>query len=376
MNNRIYLDHAASTPLHPEVVDVMQKVAIQYYGNPSSIHREGAQAKSIVEECRKKIASFIHTSPGQIIFTSCGTESNNAYLSSVIGSGLIRTVISSPIEHPAVLNTLKFHCKRHHVELKLLTPDQNGMVNIEQLEDQLRKSGQDSLVTLMHTQNELGTVLPLRDFSLICKHYGAKFHSDTIQSIGIEALDVTDLQIDAISGSAHKFNGPKGVGFLYIKEPSQLNPLIFGGNQERNMRGGTENTIGIAGMTRALELALNERQDRRQHLNRLKSKFLDGLHLSGINFEINSPLVDCSPKILNIYFDKTVKSDWLLMNLDIEGIAVSGGSASSSGTEKASHVLEYIRPTSEGRSVRFSFSYLNTEDEIDHAVYVLSKLLS
>lgn len=376
MNTRIYLDHAASTPLHPEVIEVMQNMAIQNYGNPSSIHREGARAKSIVEECRKKIASFFHTSPGQIIFTSCGTESNNAYLSSVIGSGLISTVISSPIEHPAVLNTLKFHCKRNHVELKLLNPDQNGIIDPDQLDDRLRESGQNTMVTLMHTQNELGTVLPIREYSLICQQYGAKFHSDTIQSVGVETLNVTELQIDAISGSAHKFNGPKGVGFLYIKEPAQHNPLIFGGNQERNLRGGTENTIGIAGMTRALELACSALPERRQHMNLLRTKLLNGLKSGGISFEINSPVENCSPKILNIYFNKTVKSDWLLMNLDIEGIAVSGGSACSSGTEKASHVLEYIRPMSEGRSVRFSFSYMNTEEEIDHTIYILSKLLS
>ena len=375
MEQRIYLDNAASTPLHPEVFETMMNTSKYIYGNPSSIHREGAVAKNLLEESRKILADFLHTSASQIFFTSGATESNNAMIRSACTSGKHQHIITSPLEHPAVLKSIQYYSSANSIQVHYINPDIHGNINLDELTQLLESNGKNIFVSLMHTHNELGTILPIRSVAELCQKHGAMFHSDTVQSIGLIDLNVTELKIDCIVGSAHKFYGPKGVGFMYLKEPAHIQPFIYGGSQERNMRSGTENLIGIVGMIKAIELAKTEIDQRNKHIKILNDKLRNGLVELNIPHELNSPSSDCIPKILNVYFDKSPNTDWLLMNLDIEGIAVSGGSACSSGSEKASHINEYIRPNSLGRSIRFSFSHMNTEEEIDYTLQVLKRLI-
>ncbi|MEO6190262.1 MAG: cysteine desulfurase family protein [Saprospiraceae bacterium] len=375
MERRIYLDNAASTPLHPEVIETMMSTAKNIFGNPSSIHREGAMAKNVLEESRKILAEYLNTSASQVFFTSCATESNNTIIRSACESGRYQHIITSPLEHPAVLKSIQYYSSSNSIQVHYLNPDNHGKINLDELTPLLESNGKNTFVSLIHTHNELGTILPIRIVTELCHKHGAMFHSDTVQSIGLIDLNVTELKIDSIVGSAHKFYGPKGVGFMYLKEPAHIQPFIYGGSQERNMRSGTENLVGIAGMIKALELVKTEMAQRIKHIKILNERLRHGLVELNIPHELNSPTEDCLPKILNVYFDKSANTDWLLMNLDIEGIAVSGGSACSSGSEKASHINEYIRPNSLGRSIRFSFSHLNTEEEIDYTLQVLKRLI-
>ncbi len=373
---RIYLDHAASSPISPEVINEMMEVAQANFGNPSSIHREGAKAKNVIEECRKKIAAAIHTSPSQIFFTSGASESNNLIIRSLFESGIYSNIISSPIEHPSIINTLRQLNNRYNLPLNLAKPDSFGIIDPSEVESLLTNSSGKSMVFLMHSNNELGSLLPILEISKICKAHQAYFHSDAVQSIGLMDINVTELGLNSLSASAHKFNGPKGIGFVFIDNPNQIHPLIIGGSQERNLRAGTENLLGIVGMTKALELALSNMLIRYQHLSELHSYLKNGILNLNIPCSLNSPDSSCLPKILNVYFEYSEKTDWLMMNLDIEGIAVSGGSACSSGSEKASAISEYIRPNSKGRSIRFSLSHLNTIAELDIVLNTLKRLLS
>lgn len=372
--NRIYLDHAASSPLIPEVIDTMMNTARLVHGNPSSIHREGVIAKNIIEESRKSLANFLHTSSGQVFFTSGATESNNIVLHSAIASGKIQHIITSPIEHPAILNTIQYYNRHNNVEVHYLKPSTQGVIDLIELEEKLKITGRSTLVCLIHTHNELGSILPLEECASLCVRYGASLHSDTVQSIGLLDINVSIPGLSSIVGSAHKFNGPKGIGFLYLQDPAHYEPLLYGGSQERNMRGGTENIIGITGMIKALEIAYAEREQRLSHLFNLHSTLKKGLIELNSNIEFNTPENNFLPKILSVYFEERKNLEWLILNLDIEGIAVSGGSACSSGTEKASPVNEYIRPGSKGKNVRFSMSHLNTVEEIENVLGVLKKL--
>lgn len=375
MNQRIYLDNAATTPLLPEVIECINHTSKNIFGNPSSIYREGAAAKSLIEESRKVLSNFLHTSPSQVFFTSCGTESSNMIISAAIKNLQVKTIISSPIEHPCVLHSCKEYAQISGVQLKYLHPDENGRINLNELESILKESDSPALVTLIHTHNELGSLTPIKQISEICKKYSAYYHSDTVQSIGNIELNVTELDIDFATGSGHKFHGPKGIGFVYLKEPTLIKPFIYGGSQERNLRAGTENIIGIAALAKALQLCTESWKEKLAHLYHLNTYFRSALQHHELSESFNTPESEFNPKILSVNFPEQKGIEWLLMNLDIHGIAASGGSACSSGTEKSSHVLEYIRPNAKGRTVRFSFSQLNTKEELDLTLEILLKIL-
>lgn len=371
---RIYLDHSASTPILPEVQDLMSDLSKNLYGNPSSIHREGVMAKNLLEEARKSLALLLNASSSQFFFTSGATESNNIFLQSEIRSEKYSHIVTTQIEHPSVLNTINNLAKELKIKIDFLELDSYGRINISELQ-KILNTNKNSLVSLMYVNNELGTVHPITEIASLCTESNAVFHSDTVQALGLLDINVNELKIDCIIGSAHKFNGPKGVGFIYLKDPSSVKPLIFGGSQERNFRAGTENLVGIVGMVKALELAISQKEERLKKLHLLRDKLIAGLNSLPYPIEFNSPDTLCSPKILNVYLKEGKSTDWLLMNLDIEGISVSGGSACSSGTEKTSHVIEIIRKGFLGRSVRFSLSHLNTLEEIDSTISVFKKLL-
>ncbi|MCC6815470.1 MAG: cysteine desulfurase [Saprospiraceae bacterium] len=372
---RIYLDHAATTTVLPEVIETMMNTCKQVSGNPSSIHREGVLARTIIEESRKYLSETLKTSTSQIFFTSGATESNNLVIQSAASSGEFKQIITSPIEHPSIHNSIQYYCSKQNVQVHYLNPNKNGVIDLNELEDMLKSCGKETMVSLLHSHNELGTILPLKECANLCARYGAKLHADTVQSIGLFDIDVTIDGLHSIAGSAHKFNGPKGIGFLYLKDPTHANPILHGGSQERNMRGGTENIMGISGMIKALELSQADRQKRLDKLFFLHNKLRSGIMSLDIPHEFNTPKENFLPKILNVYFEERKNIEWLILNLDIEGIAVSGGSACSSGSEKPSRINEYIRPNSKGKSIRFSFSHLNTEEEIDRTLMVLSKIL-
>ncbi|MEP7195811.1 MAG: cysteine desulfurase family protein [Saprospiraceae bacterium] len=376
MTQRIYLDHAASSPLLPEVIDTMMATMQSINGNPSSTHREGVIARNIIEESRKVLAQFLHTSPSQIFFTSGATESNNIVIQSIIRSGTVEHIIYSPLEHPSILNAINHYCKNNSISLHPLHPNEFGAIDLNELDEILMNCGKNSMVSLMHTHNVLGTILPISEVSEICKRHGVIFHSDTVQSIGLLDINVTEIGLSSIIGSGHKFNGPKGIGFMYLKDPTHTIPMIMGGSQERNIRAGTENIVGITGMIKAIELAKINKEARLKHIEFLHQKLRNGLIERGLTNQFNTPTSNYLPKILSAYFEERKEIDWLLMNLDIEGVAVSGGSACASGSEKASHINEYLRPNTKGKSVRFSISHLNTEEEINQTLNILTKILN
>jgi cysteine desulfurase len=376
MDQRIYLDHAATTPLHPQVIQRMYESMLHYDGNPSSIHYEGRKAKAIIEKARKAMAGHFNCSIGEIIFTSGATESNNMVLHGAVSGLGVKTIITAPTEHHAVLHTLEFLEKTEKINIIYLPVDMEGNPSIVSLEEHLSHLKKEKvLVSLMHSNNETGTLLDGERVAALCKAHNAYFHSDTVQSIGFYDIDLQMLPIDFITGSAHKFNGPKGIGFVIIKHESMIPPFQYGGAQERNMRGGTENLLGISGMSLALDLAMAEKSERMNHLKRLKTQLYEGLLKIIPDLKLNGPAIDEGhPKILNLGFPPSSKSTMLLYNLDIEGISVSGGSACSSGTDIGSHVLRAIHPENPYIPVRFSFSHLNTSEEIEKVIQIISRL--
>jgi cysteine desulfurase len=377
MKKYIYFDNAATTPLDPEVLEAMMPYLTNIYGNGSSIHTLGRQAKAAVENSRKKVAELLHTSPSEIFFTSGGTEANNTVIRSCVESLGLKTVISSPVEHHAILHPLEYLQKQNGLDLQLVNLKENASVDLESLEEKLKKTSK-ALVTLMHGNNEVGNLLDLHEVSRICKKYGALFHSDTVQTVGKFSINLQELGVDFISGSAHKFHGPKGVGFLYINSSHQINPFIHGGAQERNMRGGTENVAGVVGLAKALELAIEKQDKRRAHLKDLKLylknellKAIPGVNFNGASGDIENSLYH----LLNVSFPEHPDNQMLLFSLDIEGICVSGGSACSSGTDIGSHVLNALKVPEERANVRFSFAKQNTKEEIDSVVSILKNIL-
>jgi len=383
MNNKpIYLDNAATTPIAPEVIEVMAETMRTVHGNPSSIHQFGRQAKALIEKARRSIANSLNVSPAEIFFTSGGTEANNTAIHSSISHLGIRRVITSAIEHHAVLHPLKALEKSGAIQLDFVNIDSNGTLSFEHLEQLLAQAndqrGQNRfscLVSLMHANNELSNLLPIKEASRLCRRYNAIFHTDMVQTIGHYKIDFSAIDVDFASCSAHKFHGPKGVGFLYANlQRITPSPLIHGGAQERNIRGGTENVYGIIGMAKALELMHKNMEINQQKVQQLKSYMVEKLlaNFKNVNF-----LGDSREKglytILNVLFPNQENTDMLIMNLDIEGIAASSGSACSSGTNERSHVLDAIGLPPELYSIRFSFSYLNTNDEIDYCLGVLGK---
>lgn len=373
---RVYLDNAATTPMDPEVFEAMQPYMLGMWGNPSSIHSHGREVRSAIEKSRRKVADLLNTAPAEIFFTSGGTEADNMALRCSIDNGKLKHVISSPTEHHAVLHTLEHLQKLGKIELHLLEVDSKGYPDLDQLEKLLaRHIG--CLVSLMHGNNEIGNLLDLEKISELCSGREAILHSDTVQTVGHYTHDLNKLKLHHMVGSAHKFHGPKGVGFLYINANHRIHPLLHGGSQERNMRGGTENVYGIIGLAKALEIAYSDMDSHRQYITGLKQHMMERLRESipGVGFNGDSAsLVGSLYTVLNVSLPATDDNDMLLFNLDINGISASGGSACSSGSSLGSHVLSALKCDPSRGAVRFSFSKYNTAEEIDYAVDKLAEL--
>jgi cysteine desulfurase len=374
MSNRIYFDHAATTPIAPEVIEKMAQSMREVYGNPSSIHAEGRLARTLIEEARKIVADYLSASLGEVFFTSCGTESNNMVLKGAVRDLGVKRIISSPTEHHCILHALDSLQKDAQTAIEYLPVDGAGRIDLEALETRLGEDNGKTLVSLMHTNNEIGTLVDLEKVSQICEEYGALFHSDTVQTIGYYPFDLSKLKIHFLSGSAHKFYGPKGAGFVYINGDNQLRPFIDGGSQERNMRAGTENLYGIAGLGKALQLAAEDLENRARHTREIRDYFQDRLLEEVEDVQIITP-EDSHYKVLSVSFPPSPKAEMLLLNLDISGISASGGSACSSGAEQASHVLEAIKADPDRKVARFSFSHTNTKEEVDIVVKKIKTML-
>ncbi|UIR56519.1 cysteine desulfurase [Sphingobacterium sp. SRCM116780] len=372
---QVYFDNAATTALDPEVIRVMIDTMENNFGNPSSIHSHGRQVKTIVEKSRKTIAHILKTSPSEIFFTSGGTEADNmAIVRSILDFGITHA-ITTPIEHHAVLHTLEEIQKLGKVHLDLLQVDAEGNIDLNQLEELLAQNPR-TFVSIMHANNELGNINDIEKISEICQKYNAVLHSDTVQTMGHYPHDLSKLKIDFITGAAHKFHGPKGVGFLYINANNKIKPMIYGGAQERNMRGGTENVYGIAGLAKALELSYQHMEEHAAYIQGLKTYMMEQLQSAIPDIKFNGVTVANKSlyTVLNVSFPCTEMADMLLFNLDIAGISCSGGSACSSGTDIGSHVLGAIKADGTRPSVRFSFSRNNTRAEIDFVVNHLKEL--
>jgi len=374
----IYLDNAATTPIDPEVWKEMQPYFEQFTANPSSIHAHGRQAKVIVEKARKTIANLLNAAPSEIFFTSGGTEADNTVIQSCVLYGGIKTIITSPLEHHAVLHTAQAWEKLGMVELKMVRSDSNGVIDLADLERLLSVSP-NALVSLMQGNNEIGNLLDLHAVGNLCEKYAALFHSDTVQTMGHFVHNVQELPIHFLVGAGHKFHGPKGIGFLYAKSGTKFSPLMHGGAQERNQRGGTENVYGMVGIAKALSLAYQEMAAHENYIKDLKLYFIQGLQNNFPGIEFNGLSADLEKSlytVLNVRFPKVQDGDMLLFKLDIEKISASGGSACSSGTSVGSHVLTALDPNAEGAAVRFSFSKNNNRAEIDRVLEVLSKIIT
>ena len=373
---RIYLDNAATTALSEEVIETMTQVMREQYGNPSSIHADGRAMRAIIEEARKKVAKLIGASIGEIFFTSGGTESNNMAIKCAVRDLGVQRIISSPTEHHCVGHSLEA-VERQGVTVKMVRVDERGRIDYEHLEELLQDDlGTKTLVTLMHANNEIGTVSDMARISRLCDNYGALYHADTVQTMGHFPIDVSKTKIHFLSGGGHKFHGPKGEGFIYINNEAQVKPFIDGGGQERNMRGGTENVYGIAGLAKALEMAYEHMDGYRQHIEEVRSYFMEKLLDNFEDIQFNGDYDgDYLYTILSVSFPKSAKSELLLLLLDIAGVSASGGSACSSGAEAGSHVLAAIGADPSRKTIRFSFSHYNTKSEIDAVIEKLKTMV-
>lgn len=373
----IYFDNAATTPIDNRVIEAMIPVLRENYGNPSSIHSDGRVSRSIIEKSRKEIASHFNASPSEFFFTSGGTEADNMILRCAVYDLGVRHLITSPLEHHAVLHTAEELGKKENVRLSLVRVDSKGKIDLEHLKELLASSGSDkTLVSLMHANNEIATKIDLKLIGDICRDFGALFHSDTVQTMGHYRFDFEELNIDFATCSAHKFHGPKGIGFIYIRKDVSLKPMITGGAQERNMRAGTENIYGIVGLAKALELAYHDLEKHHNEIQALKSYMIKGLkeRIPNIHFNGDSESTDSLYTVLNVCFPNSFMDEMFLYHLDIEGISASGGSACSSGSNVGSHVLSGIGASSERPSIRFSFGRFNTREEVDTCLDVLEKI--
>jgi cysteine desulfurase len=373
---QVYLDNAASTPIDPEVFEAMRPFIIENYGNPSSTHAHGRKLRAAIEFARKQIACLLNASTGEIFFTSGGTEADNTILSCAAETYNYKHAITTPIEHHAVLHTLENLERSGKLKLSFVELDEKGHVNLNHLEELLKKNPK-SLVSIMHANNEVGNINDIEQVGALCEGYEAFFHSDTVQTIGHYSHDLSKIKIQGIAAAAHKFHGPKGAGFMFIRKDSRINPLIFGGAQERNMRGGTENVYGIIGLAKALEIAYRDMEGHQQYIQGLKNRMIERLKASipGVSFNGDSANPDKSLyTVLNVCLPPSENNDMILFNLDLNGISASGGSACSSGAATGSHVLSALKADPSRGSVRFSFSKFNKAEEIDYTVESLSEL--
>jgi cysteine desulfurase len=372
--NRIYLDNAATTQMDVEVIEAMSDLMKETFGNPSSTHSYGREARAAIEKARRKVAGFIKASPSEILFTSGGTEADNmAIMCSVRDLG-VKHIITSAIEHHAVLHTVHSLEREEKVCVSFVRLTPNGHVDMNHLEELLRLQG-PTLVSLMHANNEIGNLCDLKQISSLCRAYGAYFHSDTVQTMAHYPMNLQELDIDFITCSAHKFHGPKGVGFLYVNSNVRIQPLLFGGAQERNMRGGTENIYGIVGLAKAMEIANAGMAEHHEHIAGLKKYMIEKLRQIIPDVRFNGDAEGNSLyTVLNVNFPDSPISEMLLFNLDVMGISASGGSACSSGSSVGSHVLAAINGNSTRPAVRFSIGKYNTFAEIDVVISKLQEL--
>ena len=376
---KVYLDNAATTPMYDEVISEMLLSMRTVFGNPSSSHSIGRSAKAVVENSRKYIAKVLKVSASEIIFTSGGTEANNLILRNAVTNLGVKRIISSKIEHHAVLNTIQHLKKEFNLKVDFVSFDSNGQIDLSELRNLLADNSEEkTLVSLMHVNNEIGSILPLKKVAVICKEYQAYFHSDTVQSIGHFDLDLQDIPVDFITASAHKFHGPKGIGFAFFRKGLGIQPMIFGGEQEKGARAGTEAVHLILGMEIALFMSVLNLQSDIAHIKNIKSNFITQLKeaVPSVNFNVASNCLEKSTHtVINVRFAKEIPM--LLFQLDLKGIAVSGGSACQSGANKGSHVLQEFLSVEDAAktSVRFSFSKFTTLEEISHAISVLKELV-
>lgn len=370
---KVYLDNAATTQLDPEVFEAMRPLMLDMYGNPSSTHSHGREARSKVEYARRTVAQLLNTTPSEIFFTSGGTEGDNTAIRCSVEAYDLKHIITTKIEHKAVGQTAEKleadgKVKVHYVEL-----DHKGHTNHDHLEE-LLKNNPRAMVSIMHANNEIGTLQDIDLIGEMCNAYDAVFHSDTVQTMGHFKHDLSKLQCHFLVGSAHKLHGPKGIGFLRVCKSKRIGRLIDGGGQERNHRGGTENVHGIIGMAKALEVAYRDMASHQKHIQGLKTHMTERLRaiVPGISFNGDIREGHSLYTVLNTSFPAHEDNDMLLFNLDINGISASGGSACNSGANTGSHVLNGIQADPNRQGIRFSFGKYNTMDEVD---YVIEKLV-
>ncbi len=374
--NRIYFDNAATTPLDASVLDAMMPYLTTNFGNPSSIYSYGRESKLAIENARKTVAKILNAHPAEIFFTSGGTESSNTAITESVRDLGCRNIITSKIEHHCTLHTVEHLHGNGEAALSYVDLLPNGHIDLNHLEQLLSESKEKCLVTLMHANNEIGTLLDIHAVGELCKKYNAIFHSDTVQTVGHFPFDLRNTPVHFITGAAHKFHGPKGIGILYINENVKIKPYIHGGSQERNMRAGTENLYGIVGFAKALEIATKNYEHESAYIKSIKMYMMQQLqkHIKGVMFN-GDPSGKSLYAVLSVGFSKTEKSEMLLFNLDINNICASGGSACTSGANQGSHVIQAINNNPDQVTVRFSFSKHNTKEEADTVVEKLKEMI-
>ncbi|CAA6811440.1 MAG: Cysteine desulfurase (EC [uncultured Aureispira sp.] len=372
---RIYLDNAASTPLSDNVLEAMLPYLKNNYGNPSSAHQEGRTARAAIEKARKVVANAVKASSFEIFFTSGGTEANNTAIKCAVRDLGVQRIISSSVEHSCVLNTAH-RMEAEQVEIVFVELEATGRANLDHLEHLLNDRSKKTLVSLMHANNEVGTLNPIDKIGALCKQYNAYFHTDTVQSVGHIPIDVSKLNISFLSGSAHKLHGPKGVGFLYVNKDNLIEAYIDGGGQERNLRSGTENVAGIIGLGKALELATTHLEEHRIKIEGIRTYFIQELQANFPDLLINGDYSGAYLfTILSVAFKSNLPVNMLLFKLDLKGISASGGSACHSGSVSKSRVIKTLGTPDGYHTLRFSFSHLNKKEEIDHVIAQLKEII-
>ncbi len=372
---RVYFDNAATTSIDTEVLEAMMPYLTEHFGNPSTQYSFGRDTRAAIEEARKVIAQLINAQPGEIVFTSGATEANNTIIKSAVNYLGVQRIITSPIEHHCVENAVDYCSNELNIETVFVQIDKNGNVDLEDLENKLKSSDKKTLVTLMHANNEIGTLLDIEKVGALCQQYHALFHSDTVQTFAHFPIDVQRMHLDFMSGAAHKFHGPKGAGFLYMRKQNKLQPLIHGGGQERGMRSGTENVYGIVGMGAAAKKAYANLAQDKATILAIKNYFIQQLKDTFSDIDFNGNTDDRSLyTVLNVSFPPNDKSALLLFMLDMEGVCCSGGSACGSGASAGSHVIRALKKDENRVSIRFSFSKFSTKEEVDFVIEKLKKI--
>jgi len=376
LKSTIYFDNAATTALAPEVAEAMLPYLNEHYGNPSSIYSLGRDTRAAIETARKLIAQILNAQTSEIIFTSCGTEANNMAIKGAVIYHQVKRIITSPIEHHCVLHIADYLEQYHQVKIEYVQLLPDGMIDLENLSSLLKNDDTKTLVSLMYANNEIGNLLDIKKVSRICKENNALFHSDTVQAFGHFPIDVQAVDVDYLSASAHKFHGPKGIGFLYQKKKNRVASLLHGGGQERGYRAGTENVYGIVGLAKATEIAYQNLEKDSQYIQSVKDYFKEQLTSNFQDIQFNGNAKHSLFTVLNVSFPSNPLADMLLFNLDIEGVCASGGSACNSGASTGSHVIQAIQPNTNRHNIRFSFSKYNKKEEVDYVIQILKKYFS